>query len=79
MLQDCSAAIENILLAAATLGLGACWLGVHPRGDRMAHMREIFRLPATIVPVAVVAAGKPAQTASARTRYAADKVHSGRW
>ena len=31
LLQDCSAAIENLLLAAHALGLGACWLGVHPR------------------------------------------------
>lgn len=32
--QDCSAATENLLLAATTLGLGAVWLGVHPREER---------------------------------------------
>ena len=35
LLQDCSAAIENLLLAASALGLGACWLGVHPREERV--------------------------------------------
>ncbi|RME95682.1 MAG: nitroreductase family protein, partial [Verrucomicrobia bacterium] len=35
LLQDCSAAIENILLAAQALGLGTCWLGIHPREQRM--------------------------------------------
>ena len=29
--QDCSAAVENILLAAQSLGLGACWTAAHPR------------------------------------------------
>ena len=28
--QDCSAAAENILIAAAGLGLGAVWIGVYP-------------------------------------------------
>ena len=41
LLQDCSAAIENMLLAAQALGLGACWLGVHPREDRVAHVRSL--------------------------------------
>ena len=47
LLQDCSAAIENMLLAAQALGLGACWLGVHPRDDRIAHVRAYwtFRTP----------------------------------
>ena len=36
LLQDVSAAVENILIAASILGLGACWLGIHPRPERMA-------------------------------------------
>src|SRR5512133_3059611 len=47
LLQDCSAAIENLLLSAHVLGLGACWLGVHPREPRMAHLTRVLGLPAS--------------------------------
>ena len=57
MLQDVSAAVENILLAANGLGLGACWLGIHPRRARMDGIRHLFHLPAHIVPVAGIALG----------------------
>ena len=43
MLQDVSAAVENILLAAGGLGLGSCWLGIHPRPDRMDGIRALFQ------------------------------------
>lgn len=50
MIQDCSAAIENILLAAHTLGLGACWLGIHPREDRILHIRNLLQIPDPVIP-----------------------------
>jgi nitroreductase len=31
MVQDCSAALENMLISAHILGLGSCWLGVYPQ------------------------------------------------
>ena len=34
-IQDCSAATENILLAAKALGLGAVWTGCYPMDDRV--------------------------------------------
>jgi len=79
LLQDCSAAIENLLLAASTLGLGACWLGVHPREDRIAHIRELLQLPAPIVPVSAVAVGWPAEAKRPRTRYREEVVHAESW
>lgn len=42
--QDCSAARENILLAAMALGLGAVWTGVHPMADQVNGMRRLFGL-----------------------------------
>jgi nitroreductase len=47
LLQDCSACTENLLLALSMLGLGGVWLGVHPREDRIAHLRALFGLPGT--------------------------------
>ena len=79
MLQDCSAAIENILIAVHAIGLGACWLGVHPREDRIKHVRSLLKVPAGIVPLAVIAVGRPAEKKQARTRYAESKVHYERW
>ena len=78
-LQDCSAAIENLLLAATALGLGACWLGVHPRENRIARLKEILGLPVQILPVACLAIGHPGEEKAARTRYTPDYVHWEKW
>jgi len=79
LLQDLSAAIENILLAANTLGLGACWLGIHPREERIAAVAGQFALPGQVIPVAAIALGWPAQESGPRTRYNSDCVHLERW
>jgi len=79
LLQDVSAAIENLLLAASALGLGACWLGVHPREDRIAHVRKLLEMPVAILPVGVVAVGWPGEEKEPRTRYRDQHVHKERW
>ena len=79
LLQDCSACLENLLLALSMLGLGGVWLGVHPREDRIAHLRGLFSLPDHILPVGVVAAGYPAETPPPRTRFTGQRVHRERW
>jgi len=79
LLQDCSAAIENLLLAAHALGLGACWLGVHPRQPRIDAMTKLLRLPENIVPVSCIALGWPAEAKPSRTRFDASYVHVEVW
>lgn len=79
LLQDCAAAIENLLLAAGALGLGACWLGVHPRPERIAGLREYFKLPEHILPVSVIALGHPAEDKEPRTRFNAAYVNYNSW
>lgn len=79
LLQDLSAAIENILLAANALGLGACWLGIHPREERMAAVSRQFGLPEHVLPVAGIALGWPAQESTPRTRFNAEYVHQEKW
>ena len=73
--QDCSAAVENILIAAVGLGLGTLWLGVYPREEKAAIVREIVHLPEDVIPLAVLYVGYPDEQKEARTKYVEDRVH----
>ena len=77
--QDCSAAVENILLAAHALGLGAVWAGVYPMKDRIEGFRRLFALPDEITPFALVALGYPNEKPAPSKRYKEDRVHYNRW
>ncbi|MDD3643540.1 MAG: nitroreductase family protein [Candidatus Krumholzibacteria bacterium] len=77
--QDCSAATENILVAAAALGLGSVWLGCHPRQERVAAVREILGIPASIGVLSLVALGRPAEAKEPRDRYDEARVHRETW
>ena len=79
LLQDLSAAVENILLAATALGLGSCWLGMHPRQDRIDNIRALFSLPENIIPMCGIALGWPAEKPEPRTRYNPECVHLEKW
>jgi len=79
LLQDCSAAIENLLLAAHGLGLGACWVGLHPAPDSVREIGKLLGLPASIVPVAAIAIGRPGEQPEPRTRFNSDYVHLEKW
>ncbi len=79
LLQDCTAAIENLLLAASALGLGACWLGVHPREERVKHIRALLNVPDSVIPIAAMSIGWPAESPGPRTRYREDAVHHETW
>mgnify|MGYP002597520385 CR=1 FL=1 len=46
--QDCSAAMENLLLAARAKELASLWCGVHPVPEREQAFRELFNLPDTV-------------------------------
>ena len=79
MLQDLSAAVENILLAATALGLGSCWLGMHPRPERVTGIINLFSLPENIIPMCGIALGWPAEYPEPRTRFNADRLHLEKW
>ena len=73
--QDCSAATENILLAAVGLGLGTVWLGVHPIHNFTKRVAKILNLPDNVKPLNVIYVGYPAEQKPARTQYDPERVH----
>ncbi|MCU0502576.1 MAG: nitroreductase family protein [Anaerolineae bacterium] len=77
--QDCSAATENLLLAAHALGLGGVWLGVYPREERVASVRNILGMPTEVTPLCVISIGHSAEPGGSVDRYRAERVHRDRW
>lgn len=75
-IADCSAATQNILLAATGLGLGAVWIGVYPVPPQVAWVRGALHLPRHIAPLGLVNVGHPAQHKPPRTQYDPRRV---RW
>lgn len=78
-LQDCSAATENILLAAHAKGLGGVWLGIFPDSDRVFGMQTLLAMPKDVRPVALVAIGHPASQPDPVDRFKQERVHQNRW
>ena len=73
--QDCSAATENILLAAHALGLGAVWTGVYPVQDRVEMVSKALGLPEGIIPLHIICIGHPDSDNPAKDKWDPAKVH----
>ncbi|MDI6755715.1 MAG: nitroreductase family protein [Thermodesulfobacteriota bacterium] len=72
--DDCAAATENILLAAANLGLGAVWCGIN-EGHAPA-VRKILGIPSRLEVLCIIPIGYAAESPPPHTKYRKDKVHS---
>lgn len=79
IVQNCSAATQNILLAAHDFGLGAVWIGIHPMKEIMEPVSEYFNLPEHIIPVSMVSIGYPAEKVEAENRFNKEKIHLNKW
>ncbi len=79
LIQDISAATENLLLAAHSFGLGAVWVGIYPFEEIGAGIKELFKLPENIIPVSMAVIGYPAESHEQPVRYKAERVHFNRW
>lgn len=76
---DCSAAVENLLLAAHSLGLGAVWTGIYPQQDRIEGFRRLLGLPKHVTPHSLIPLGYPAQPPRQEERFRPDRVHRNGW
>ncbi len=78
-IQDCSAATQNLLLAAEATGLGAVWTAVYPAKDRMQTVREVLHLPDSVIPLNVVPIGWPKGSEPPKIKWHADLIHWEKW
>ncbi len=76
---DCSAATQNILLAAEALGLGAVWTATYPYPERMEVVRKYVVLPEQINSLCVIPVGYPALPHSPKNKWDEAKVHYNKW
>jgi len=72
--QDCAAATENILLEAASMGLGTCWCGVYPKEKLIAAIRKKYNIPEEKIPFNVIAVGTPNESPKRRGFFDKSKV-----
>lgn len=74
-INDGSASIENILLCAHGLGLGAVWLGVIHLQPWYRVIINLLHLSDTMVPIGLIAIGHPNETKTFIDRYDESKIH----
>ncbi|MFQ5819299.1 MAG: nitroreductase family protein [Candidatus Heimdallarchaeota archaeon] len=79
LVQNCSAATENILIAVQSKGLGAVWLCFYPIEERIRGIRNLLGLPEHIIPITLVPIGYPAEQKPRANRYNETKIHYNRW
>lgn len=73
--QDCSAAIENILIAATSMGLGSVWIGIYPLESNIRPLKKILNIPEYVTPLGIVYVGYPAEEKEARTRFNEKRIY----
>lgn len=73
--EDCSAASENLLLAAHAIGLGAVWTGIYPLQSRVKKLRELLHIPPRIVPLNLIVIGHPAGESKPMNKWDASRIH----
>ena len=72
--QDCSAATENILLAANAIGLGAVWTGLYPDVNRAGAVAKVLKLPETFIPLCTIVIGHPAEQPAPKDKWKPENV-----
>jgi len=77
--MDCSAATENILLAAHALGLGAVWTAVYVDEERVRNVRKILHMPENIIPLNVIPIGVPKGKGTVIDKFREENIHWESW
>ena len=76
---DCSAAAENLLLAAHDLSLGGVWTAVYPFEEVIKGIKKILSLPKGVIPHSVIPLGYPAHSYNPKSYYQKERIHRDKW
>lgn len=76
---DCSAAVQNVLLAAETMELGAVWVASYPDENRISAIQEVLGIPEPWTPLALIPIGYPAGEHLPKDKWDPAKVHYNKW
>ncbi len=79
LIEDCSAAIQNMLLAIHGLGLGGVWCGLYPVTHLTKGMKKMLSLPDSIIPVGLISLGRKGEERTVQDRFDESKVHYENW
>ena len=69
-IQNCAAAMENMLLMATDLGLGACWVSAFDE----TMVRRVLHIPENVRPQAILPIGYPDEEVPEPPNYTAEDV-----
>ncbi|MBZ4643074.1 MAG: nitroreductase [Deferribacteraceae bacterium] len=73
--QDCSAAIMNILTGAPALNLQTVWCGIYPTEERVKEFKDFFDLPDNIIPLGLVIVGYSDKKGFEVDRFKPERIH----
>ena len=79
IIQDISAATENLLLAAHARDLGAVWIGIYPFDEVIKGIKRLFKIPENIIPISMAVLGYADEKPEQPERYKPDRVHKNKW
>ena len=77
--QDCSAATQNLLLAARAKGIGSVWTGIYPNNERTKDFQKLFKLPENVTPFAFIVLGYPTEEMKEEDRFDKKRIHFNQW
>jgi nitroreductase len=82
-IEDCSAAIENVLIQATAMGLGTCWVGIRGSDDRglerEQRVRNLLGIPEHIRVSALISVGFPLAPPPPKEPGPMSQVHHEAW
>lgn len=77
--EDCSAAAENILLAAHAMGLGAVWTAGYPAEERITPIAAALGLPEDVKILCIIPVGVPAEAPAPKDKWNEGNIHWEKW